>query len=34
MTESGTGGLDPVPNDRVSEADLSFLERAVELGRR
>lgn len=34
MTESGTGGLDLVPNDRVSEEDLSFLERAVELGRR
>ena len=34
MTESGTRGLDPVPNDRVSEEDLSFLERAVELGRR
>ena len=34
MTESGTRVLDPVPGRRVSEADLSFLERAVELGRR
>ncbi len=34
MTESGTGGLDPVPSDRVSEEDLGFLERSVELGRR
>ncbi|MXW08877.1 MAG: bifunctional diaminohydroxyphosphoribosylaminopyrimidine deaminase/5-amino-6-(5-phosphoribosylamino)uracil reductase RibD [Gammaproteobacteria bacterium] len=34
MTESGTGGLDLAPNDRVSEEDLGFLERAVELGRR
>ena len=34
MTESGTGGLDLVPNDRLSEKDLNLLERAVELGRR
>lgn len=34
MTESGTGGLDLAPNDRVSEEDLGFLGRAVELGRR
>lgn len=34
MTESGTGGLDLAPNDRVSEEDLGFLDRAVELGRR
>lgn len=34
MTERGPGGLDLAPNDRVSEEDLSFLERAVELGRR
>ena len=34
MTESGTGGLDPTPNDRVSEEDLTFLERTVELARR
>ena len=34
MTESGTGGLDLAPNDRVSGEDLAFLERAVELGRR
>lgn len=34
MTESGTRGLDLTPNDRVSVDDLSFLERAVELGRR
>ncbi len=34
MTESGTGGLDPAPDDRLSERDLNFLERAVDLGRR
>ena len=34
MTESGTDGLDPAPNDRVSEEDLTFLERTVELARR
>lgn len=32
MTESGTDGLDLAPNDRLSEKDLNFLERAVELG--
>ncbi|MXY30626.1 MAG: bifunctional diaminohydroxyphosphoribosylaminopyrimidine deaminase/5-amino-6-(5-phosphoribosylamino)uracil reductase RibD [Gammaproteobacteria bacterium] len=34
MTESGTGGLDLAPNDRVSKEDLGFLDRAIELGRR
>ncbi len=34
MTERGTRVLDPVPGRRVSEKDLNFLERAVELGRR
>ena len=32
MTERGTRGLDPMPGRRVSEKDLDFLERAVELG--
>ena len=34
MSEQGTRVLDPVPGPGVSEEDLSFLERAVELGRR
>lgn len=34
MTERGTRALDPVPGRRVSEEDLGFLARAVELGRR
>lgn len=34
MTESGTRVVEPAPGRRVSDEDLSFLERAVGLGRR
>ena len=34
MTERGTRVIEPVPDGRVSDEDLSFLERAVGLGRR